>query len=62
MTKQLIMAVVCHCIAVGTVAYGAYEFYLEQLAVPELTRLFAVAVFLLAWGSTLICFLLPSTK
>lgn len=50
MTKQLIMAVVCHCIAVGTVAYGAYEFYLEQLAVPELTRLFAVAVFFIGMG------------
>ena len=49
-TKQLIVAVVCYCVAVGIAAYSVYEFYLEQLAVPELTRSLAVVAFFIGMG------------
>lgn len=49
-TKQLVVAMICHGIAIGILAYGAYEFYLEQLIVPELIRSLAVAVFFIGMG------------
>lgn len=49
-TKQFVVAIICHGIATGILAYGAYEFYLEQLVVPELTRSLAVAVFFIGMG------------
>ncbi|AVV84643.1 hypothetical protein [Shewanella putrefaciens] len=49
-TKQFVVAIICHGIAIGILAYGAYEFYLEQLVVPELTRSLAVAVFFIGMG------------
>ncbi|MEL4278084.1 hypothetical protein [Shewanella xiamenensis] len=49
-TKQLVVAMICHAIAIGILAYGAYEFYLKQLVVPELIRSVAVAVFFIGMG------------
>ncbi len=44
-TKLRIVALVCHAIALGILAYGMKQFYLSALVPPELIRSIAVAVF-----------------
>ncbi|MCL1090163.1 hypothetical protein L2744_11305 [Shewanella profunda] len=49
-TKQLLVGIVCHAIALGLLAYGVYEFYWQELVLPELIRSIAVAVLLIGMG------------
>lgn len=49
-TKQLIVGMICHTIALGILAYGVYAFYWQMLVPPELTRSVAVAVFFMGMG------------
>lgn len=51
-TKQLIVGMICHSIALAFLAYGVYAFYLPALAVPELTRCVGAAVLFVGMGLT----------
>lgn len=49
-TKQLIVGMICHGIALAFLAYGVYAFYLQELVLPELTRCVGAAVLFVGMG------------
>lgn len=49
-TKQLIVGIICHTIALGILVYGVYAFYWQRLMPPELTRSIAIAIFFMGMG------------
>lgn len=61
-TKQLVVALICHGIALGILVYGSNQFYVEQLAVPELTRSIALALLFIGMGLEPNMFFTPATQ
>ena len=61
-TKQLIVGIICHTIALGILAYGIYAFYWQMLVPPELIRSVAVAVFFMGMGLEPKMFFIPLSQ
>ncbi|GIU03821.1 hypothetical protein [Shewanella glacialipiscicola] len=61
-TKQLIVGMVCHIIALAILAYGVYTFYWLELILPELTRCVGAAVLFVAMGLAPKLFFMPVSQ